>query len=264
VFGPVVRAKTFIAAAALVAVAAAGVVVGSAATAAPPTASRSVVLGKTANYPVSGCPKTQGCEVTARVTGIQMRADGVEHPFRAPSSGQIVAWWLKLPELRRSQIRSFSDLFGGGPAARIAVLRRGKQGRVRLIRQSPTEDLRSHLGAKGRVRFRLLQPLRVKEGDYVGLTSITWVPAFAVGLDPAGDAWLASRPERRCDTPSSQSPERFARYYKRNDAHAEASTVKQYRCLYRTARLLYWARLVPDETSPEPDSEGNSSPRSRR
>jgi hypothetical protein len=240
------RAKGTIA----LAVAAAAVVAGATASGAQPTASKSIVLGKTTEYPASGCPATDRCEVVARVTGIQMRASGVDHPFRAPSSGQIVAWWLKLPALRASQMKSFSDLFGGGPAARIAILRRGMGGRVRLGGQSPTEDCKPHLGARGRVRFRLLEPLRVKEGDYVGLTALTWVPAFAVGLDPVGDAWLASRPERRCDTPSSRDPDRFARYYKRNDAHSETSTVREYRCTYRTARLLYWARLVPDEPQP--------------
>lgn len=224
--------------------------------AAGPTASRSVVLGKTQNYPASGCPKTEGCEVFARVTGIQMKADGVEHPFRAASDGQIVAWWLKLPAMRSTQVKSFSDLFGGPPSARISILRRGKNGRVRLVRQGPIEQLQAHLGGKGRARFKLAEPLRVKEGDYVGVTAITWVPSFAVGLDPVGDSWLASRPEPRCNTPSSRNPQRFARYYRRSDAHAEASTVKEYRCLYRTARLLYWARMVPDE--PAPPAEGRS------
>jgi hypothetical protein len=221
-----------------------------------PTArtARSVVLGKTANYPASGCPKEDKCEVVARVTGIQMMADGVTHPFRAPASGQIVAWWLKLPKLRGSQISSFSQLFGGGPAAQLGILRRGKRGRVRLVRQSPTENLRPHLGAKGRVRFKLAQPLRVKEGDYVGLTAITWVPAFAVSLDAVNDVWLASRPDNRCNTPSSRDPQEFARYYKTSDAHEQASTVKQYRCSYRTARLLYWARLVPDAQPPAPQN----------
>jgi hypothetical protein len=242
------RARGFIAPAA--AVAAAVAVAVATASGAQPTASKSIVLGKTPEYPSSGCPAADRCEVVARVTGIQMHANGVEHPFKAPASGQVVAWWLKLPVLRASQVKSFSDLFGGGPAARIAILRRGKGGRVRLVRQSPTEDLRPHLGARGRVRFRLLQPLRVKQGDYVGLSALTWVPAFATGLDPVGDDWLASRPERRCDTPSSRDPDRFARYYKRNDAHSETSTVKEYRCTYKTARLLYWARLVPDEPQP--------------
>ncbi len=217
-------------------------------------AAKSVVLGKTANYPASGCPKEDKCEVVARVTGIQMAADGVMHPFRAPSSGQIVAWWLKLPALHSTQITSFSQLFGGGPSAQLSILRRGKRGRVRLVRQSPAEDLRPRLGAKGRVRFRLAQPLRVKAGDYIGLTAITWVPAFAVNLDAVGDVWLASRTSDRCSTPSSRDPKQFARYYKRSDAHVQTSTVKQYRCSYRTARLLYWARLVPDEQTPAPPS----------
>jgi hypothetical protein len=221
-----------------------------------PHAAVSIILGKTANYPASGCPETRGCEVVARVTGIQMKADGLDHPFRVPIDGQLVSWWLKLPELRETQLRSFSELFGGNPAARISVLRRGKRGRVRLVRQGPTEQLRAHLDGKGRTRFRLAEPLRVKEGDYVGLTAVTWIPAFAVGLDAAANVWLASRTKDRCSTPSSQNPERFAAYYKTNDAHLESSTVRHYRCVYRTARLLYWARVVPDATPPAPGGGG--------
>jgi hypothetical protein len=175
-----------------------------------------------------------------------MRAAGVEHPFRAPVSGQLVAWWLKLPNLRSTQIRTFSGLFGGEPIARIAVLRRGKESRFRLIRQSANQPLRGDLGRRGRVRYRLAEPLRVKAGDYIGLTAVTWVPAFAVNLDAGGNSWLASRTQRRCATPASTRPKLFERYYKRNDAQLRASTVKRYECSYETARLLYWARIVPD------------------
>jgi hypothetical protein len=209
-------------------------------------AAQSIVLGKTPEYPESGCPAPDNCEVVARVTGIQMRAAGVEHPFRAPVSGQLVAWWLKLPTLRSTQIRTFNGLFGGEPAARIAVLRRGTEGRFRLIRQSSNQPLRGDLGRRGRVRYRLAQPLQVKAGDYIGLTAVTWLPAFAVNLDAAGNSWLASRTKRRCATPASTRPKQFERYYKRNDAQLQTSTVKQYECTYETARLLYWARIVPD------------------
>ncbi len=78
------------------------------------------------------------------------------------------------------------------------------------------------LEASGRVRYRLAEPLRVKEGDYVGLTAVTWIPAFAVNLDAAGNEWLASRPKRRCATPSSSRPERFKEYYRRTDAQLES------------------------------------------
>jgi hypothetical protein len=210
------------------------------------SASRSVVLGKTPDYPDSGCPAADRCEVVARVTGIQMRAAGVDHPFRSPVDGQVVAWWLKLPTMRPSQISTFNSLFGGDPAARVVVLRRGVRGRFRLVRQSPTQALRSDLGARGRVRYRLSEPLRVKKGDYVGLTAVTWVPAFAVDLDAGGNEWLASRPKRRCATPSSSRPKRFKEYYRRTDAQLESSTAQEYRCTYQTARLLYWARVVPD------------------
>ena len=210
------------------------------------SAGKSIVLGKTPTYPESGCPDPQSCEVVARVSGIQMRAAGVEHPFRSPVTGNLVAWWLKLPTMRSSQIRTFSSLFGGEPAARVAVLRRGRRGRFRLVRQSPTQSLRSDIGKRGRARYRLAQPLLVKEGDYIGLTAVTWLPAFAVNLDASANTWLASRPKRRCATPSSSRPKRFKKYYRRTDAQLETSTAQQYRCTYETARLLYWARIVPE------------------
>jgi hypothetical protein len=213
----------------------------------PGTASKSIVLGKTPSYPESGCPAADACEVVARVTGIQMRAAGVHHPFRSPVTGQLVAWWLKLPAMRTTQISTFSSLFGGEPAARVVVLRRGVRGRFRLVRQSGTQSLRADLGSRGRrVRYRLAEPLLVKRGDYVGLTAVTWIPAFAVNLDADDNEWLASRPKRRCATPSSSRPERFKEYYRRTDAQLQSSTAQEYRCSYQTARLLYWARVVPD------------------
>jgi hypothetical protein len=222
------------------------------ATAAKQAAPKSVVLGKTKNYPAPGCPTPARCEVVARVTGIQMMADGVAHPFRAPKTGTLVSWWLKLPKLTSTQMRSFNSFFGGDPSARISVLRRGLKGRFRLIDQGPTQALKADLGKKGRVRYKLVQPLRVQEGDYVGLTAVTWVPAFAVNLDGTQNYWLASRSRKLCDTPSSRVPKRFAAYYKRNQAHLEASTARLYQCTYQTARLLYWARIVPDPVTPTP------------
>jgi hypothetical protein len=218
----------------------------------PAPTPKSIVLGKTTNYPDPGCPAAASCEVVAKVTGIQMVADGVPHPFRAPKTGTIVAWWLRLPALSDTQLRAFNSFFGGDPAARLAVLRRGLKGRYRLVRQSETQSLKADLGKKGRVRYKLIQPLRVQAGDFVGLTAVTWVPAFAVNLDGTQNSWLASRARTNCDTPSSKDPKRFAAYYKRNQAHLEASTAKLYQCTYQTARLLYWARIVPDPETATP------------
>jgi hypothetical protein len=213
---------------------------------------KSIVLGKTPSYPDPGCPAASTCEVVAKVTGVQMMAGGVPHPFRAPKDGTIVAWWLRLPRLNDTQLRAFNSFFGGDPAARLAVLRRGLNGRFRLIRQSATQSLKGDLGKKNRVRYRLTEPLRVQKGDFIGLTAVTWVPAFAVNLDGTQNFWLASRARKDCDTPSSKDPKRFAAYYKRNQAHLEASTARPYQCTYRTARLLYWARMVPDVAAPTP------------
>jgi hypothetical protein len=242
------RAAYLLAAAAATALTATAIAVAAKAPAAP----KSVVLGKTATYPNPGCPTPANCEVIARVTGIQMMADGIPHPFRAPKTGTLVSWWLKLPKLSDTQLQSFNSFFGGDPTARIAILRRGLKGKFRLVRQSPTQSLSADLGKKGRVRYQLQQPLRVQAGDYIGLTAVTWVPAFAVNLDGTKNYWLASRARSRCDTPSSKDPKRFAAYYKRNQAHLESSTAIPYQCTYRTARLLYWARIKPDPVQPGP------------
>jgi hypothetical protein len=210
------------------------------------TGPEAIVLGKTSHTPASGCPATRGCQVVARLTGIQLSADGSGHPFLSPVKGRVIAWWLRLPQLRDSQMKSFSDLFGGAPAVRLSILRRVRHGHFRLVRQSATQTLSDYHGQKLWPFFSLPEPLQVNRGDYVGLTAVTWVPAFAVGLDSAGNSWLASRPKRRCNIPSSTDPKRFAAYYQATDAHAQAGSVKDYKCLYRTARLLYWALVVPD------------------
>lgn len=236
--------------------------IATAARPAPPP--KSIVLGKTKTYPNPGCPAPASCEVVAKVTGIQMMADGVPRPFRAPKTGTIVAWWLRLPSLNDTQLRSFNSFFGGDPAARLAVLRRGLKGRFRLVRQSETQSLKADLGKKTRVSYKLAQPLRVQEGDFIGLTAVTWVPAFAVNLDGTQNFWLASRARNNCDTPSSKDPKRFANYYKRNQAHLEASTARPYECTYRTARLLYWVRIVPDPVSPPPTPAPPAQPAPKR
>ena len=56
------------------------------------------MLGKTTNYPDPGLPDAATLRGgRASVTGIQMMADGTPHPFRAPKTGTLVSWWLKLP-----------------------------------------------------------------------------------------------------------------------------------------------------------------------
>ncbi len=212
-----------------------------------PTAAKSIVLGKSKRYPDTACSKVRTCQVVARVTGVQMAAAGTARPYRIPKDGKLAAWWLKLPRLTETQVKSFNKLFGGEPAARVAVLRKGIRGRYRMIRQSETVQLRDKLGAKGRLKVRLPEPLDVRKGDYVGVTAVTWMPSFAVGLRAKGNYWLASRSKKRCKTPSSTNLKAFKRYYKTNDAQLKPSTVKLYQCRYQTARLIYWVRIVPNE-----------------
>ena len=118
------------------------------------------------------------------------------------------------------------------------------------MRQSENQPLRADLGKAGACATACRTPLRVKAGDYIGLTAVTWLPAFAVNLDAPGNSWLASRASAAAPRRRARRPKEFEKYYKRNDAQLQASTVKLYECSYETARLLYWARIVPDTPAP--------------
>ena len=216
------------------------------------------MLGKTPVYPSSGCPEPDRCEVVARVTGIQMKAEGVEHPFRAPVDGRLVAWWLKLPRLRSTQIQSFNGLFGGEPAARIAVLRRGKRAASAWSARAPTQPLRADLDGKGR---RALPPVRASGGQGRRLHRPHGgdVAARLRGEPRRAGQLLAGEPRQGPLRHSAAQPAEGVRGLLPAHAgpaaaeHREACT----ECTYQTARLLYWA---PDRGRGTRVSRGRASP----
>ena len=64
----------------------------------------------------------------------------------------------------------------------------------------------------------------------LGLTVPTWAPALAAGL--GGDtSWRASRKKGTCDDSQTQTAQ-------------AVNQVGQYYCLYRTARIIYSARII--------------------
>ena len=215
-------------------------------TLAPGASARVIELGSDPTPAKSKCPDNP-CEVVGRVTGYQGRSDQTTSPFIAPSDGKIVAFTISLAKLEQNQISYFTNLYGGVPQARITILRKGKRKKSRLdhrvMSQSKIYSLQHYLGSTP--SFALSQPLSVRKGYFVALTSPTWAPAFARDLSKS-NWWRSSRRKKHCDDVTQHA------------AQLTIGNVTTYGCTYHTARLLYTATFV---TTPQPTDQ---TPRTRR
>jgi hypothetical protein len=209
--------------------------VAGAATAGPASA-KIIEVGDTGEaMPAAACPQTDTCQAIGRVTGYQIQIGAARNPFRVTERGKVVAFTVSLPKPTDKQIKFFDDTFGGGSAVRLAVLRpkpvKGKRYRYALSGISESVKLRNYFG--GDAQFALQRSLTVRKNDVIALTVDTWIPAFAVGL--ATDvAWRSSRSDNRCDDVQQSA------------VHGRRGQIRNYGCLYRTARLLYTATVVTD------------------
>jgi hypothetical protein len=201
---------------------------------APAAPARVVELGTTTTPAKSRCPENP-CEVVGRVSGYQGRSDAVRNPFQVPSDGRIVAFTITLARLEQNQMSYFTNLYGGTPAARLTILRRGKRRRSRLdhrvMAQSRLYRLHRYFGSSP--TFALSEPLRVRRGNIVALTVPTWAPAFARDLAKT-NWWRSSRRKGDCDNVTQRGAQQML------------GNVGRYGCTYHTARLLYTATYVPD------------------
>jgi hypothetical protein len=187
------------------------------------------------------CP--EDCIAVTRTTGYQQSAGGENGAYRIPRDGRIVAWSITLgnpgtkptrdPQTGRrgkSQVKFFTDNYGGEAQAGIAILTTGTKRRARTIALSPIMKLTPYFGKT--VQFPLAETIEVKKGDIVALNVPTWAPALATGL-PNTYAWRASRTEK-CSDPSVNQLQ----------TSQELNQLTQYNCVYRTARLTYSATLI--------------------
>ncbi len=204
-----------------------------------PSAASAAELGVPSKPEDASCP--QNCQAVGQVSGYQLRIGEMVNPFRAPSRGKITAFTITLGKPTERQGSFFTTTFGGAPAARVSVLRRGSGRRHRLTGQSPTVQLTPHLGATH--TFTLERPLTVKEGYVVALTVPTWAPAFAVGRSRE-EGWRSSRDFRRCADVRQQA------------AQQRRASLRTYGCFYRTSRLLYTVTFepAPAPATPPPGS----------
>ena len=178
--------------------------------------------------PSPSCPSTP-CVAVSRVTGFQVRAGSAHNFVVVPRDGWIVAWTISLGKPDSKQTAFFNTAEGGLPSAGIAILQVIKVPSYRLLAASPIVPLQRYLGKTA--QFPLAHSIAVKKGEVVALNVPTWAPALAVGLAKDSN-WRASRSKASCNDTTTPA------------THTTIGSVKQYACLYSTARLTYSATLI--------------------
>jgi hypothetical protein len=215
-------------------------------------AAKAKVLGKTKQDPKPSCPRNP-CEAVGSVTGFQQEANGERRPFKVREDGHIVAWSVDLSKPDRSQRRFFGDFyrdseFETAPAARLAILKPEGKSQFKLKRQSHAINLTPELGRTPLLTIN--DPLKVKEGDVIGITIPTWLPNFAVELSRE-NVWRASRSPDKCTGEND---------IKSGRPLTETGKSRRFGCTYPTARLLYWAYFVPDRRGGAGGNDGGGNP----
>jgi hypothetical protein len=224
---------------------------------------KSHVLGKTKASPRPMCPEKKVdnpqvkdlCEVTGQVTGFQRSADGKKGLFKVPEDGKIVAWSVDLSDPRKSERKTFGEAsetneFGKAPTAGISIIRATDGKDFKLKRSSPVMSVRSFYGQQPTIT--LDDPLGVRKGDVVALTTSTWLPAFTRINQTSQDAWVASRKAKDwvdpgCSIPSNvPADKRLEYFFDHSSPQRKIGSEREYGCTYKGARILYWATFVPD------------------
>jgi hypothetical protein len=173
------------------------------------------------------CPD-KPCYALGRTTGYQAKIGTNRGLYTVQKDGVLVSWTVKLATPTDKQIDFFNKSLGGESQAAIAVLRTGNKLHARLIAQGEVQKLEPYFGQT--VEFALQKSIPVKKGWVIGVTVPTWAPALAAGL--GGDtSWRASRKKGTCDDSQTQTAQAI-------------NQVGQYYCLYRTARIVYSARII--------------------
>jgi hypothetical protein len=203
------------------------------------------VLGQTAKTPRPTCPTPRStaappeksCQAMGRVTGFQISADGVRNPFKVRRPGMIVAWSVDVSKPSKKEQNFFETALSksGPPRARLSILKRKEDGPYKLVKQSPVVKMRSSLGS--RPVITLADPLRVRKGTIVALTTTSWLSNLADFGASDSDVWRASREEGQCTQEED--------LLERSRPQQKVGGTRNYDCTYEGARLLYWAYLVP-------------------
>lgn len=200
-------------------------------------AKQAKVIGKTKKTPDASCPND--CQVFATVTGFQTVADGSSGVMKVPSNGTIVAWAVNLGDVDEADVEIFDgyfpdNKFKGFSSARLAILKPKGKAKYKLVKQSPPMELKNKLGSEP--IFTLKKPLKVKKGQRVAITSVTWASMFAMNLPSNDNQWIASREKGECGGQANA---------KKAKPQQKVGSTRKYGCRFKASRLLYWAYFVP-------------------
>lgn len=218
---------------------------------------------KKADDPAFLPPASKVCQAVGEVTGIQKLANGQLNPYKVPADGHIVAFGVDLSKPTDEEQAFFSDAPAGGPSVedgvgwgtpsvKLSIVKKLKQQRFKLVKQSVKVDVSHELGRNP--IFTLDKPLKVKADLFVAITTGNWMPLLAHD-DPAAttsdDQWLASRGSKHCgNAPDGASDQEQIAAQQDAIDHStpqnKLGSVRSYACTYTAARLLYRAYFVAD------------------
>jgi hypothetical protein len=200
-----------------------------------------IILGQTAHTPNPVCPTPPGdnppadrvCQGLGRVTGYQVDADGRHNPYKVRQPGTIVAWSIDLGDPDQDEQNFFENqLSKSGPAsARLSILKPKDNQKYKLVKQSPVVQLQSSLGEN--MVITLDDPLRVRKGMIVAITTTTYVPNLALHGTSTSDVWRASRPTGECTGEDA--------LLHQSRPQQKVGNQRLYQCDYKGVRLLYTA-----------------------
>ena len=204
----------------------------AAALAAPAAAPAAVIeLGALPDGVRGACP--DNCVAVSRTTGYQAKVGPDRALYKAPANGRIVAWSVALGKPGPKQTAFFTERLGGDSQAAVVVLAAGKKLVRQVVAKSPLRELTDYFGTA--VQFPLEQSLRIRKGQYIGLTVPSWAPLLQVGVG-SDTSWRASRAPDACLDTATQS------------ALVGSRRSATFKCLFRTARLTYSATFIPSPT----------------
>ena len=198
-------------------------------------------LGQLADGVRGACP--ENCQAVSRTTGYQAKVGPDRTLYQAPADGRVVAWTIALGKPGPKQTAFFTERLGGESQAAIVVLAPDKKLVRRVVAKAPLQELTDYFGQV--VQFPLERSLRIKKGQYVGLSVPSWAPALQIGLG-ADTSWRASRAKDTCGDTATQS------------ALVGSRRSVRFSCLFKTARLTYSATMITN-----PTKEPAAAPRTR-
>ncbi|MBJ7329931.1 MAG: hypothetical protein JHC95_08550 [Solirubrobacteraceae bacterium] len=196
--------------------------------AASPASAKLEELGAMEATVKGSCPDKE-CRAITRTTAYQAKVGEKRGLMTVPRDGRIVAFTLALGKPGPKQAEFFTQTFGGAAQAALVILRPGKKLNYTVVAKGPMTTLTDYFGQVA--QFPLVNTLRVRKDDVVGITVPTWAPLLQLGL--AGDtSWRSSQAKDACADTQTQS------------ALLGSKNAAQFACLFRNQRVTYSATLI--------------------